>query len=417
MKEMNVNDFEIMAPVGSYESLMAAIKAGADSVYFGIEGLNMRARSANNFTTEDLYKIAEICRDKGVKSYLTVNTVIYDEDIALMRSVIDAAQKAQISAIIASDVAAMTYANEIGVEVHLSTQLNISNAEALRFYSRFADVVVLARELNMDQVRTIHETIVRDNICGPKGHPVRIEMFAHGALCMAVSGKCYLSLHEHNSSANRGACAQICRRGYTVKDKDSGLELDIENQYIMSPKDLKTIHFINKMMDAGVRVFKIEGRARGPEYVYTVCRCYKEAIEAYCNGTYDEEAIGRWDEQLATVFNRGFWDGYYLGQRLGEWTHRYGSGATRQKIYVGKGIKYFSRLGVAEFEIESGELHIGDEIVITGPTTGVIIQKVEEIRYELQTVEKATKGQRISIPVKEKVRPSDKLYRFDKREE
>nr|CAA75766.1 collagenase [Porphyromonas gingivalis] len=334
-----------------------------------------------------------------------------------MRSVIDAAQKAQISAIIASDVAAMTYANEIGVEVHLSTQLNISNAEALRFYSRFADVVVLARELNMDQVRTIHETIVRDNICGPKGHPVRIEMFAHGALCMAVSGKCYLSLHEHNSSANRGACAQICRRGYTVKDKDSGLELDIENQYIMSPKDLKTIHFINKMMDAGVRVFKIEGRARGPEYVYTVCRCYKEAIEAYCNGTYDEEAIGRWDEQLATVFNRGFWDGYYLGQRLGEWTHRYGSGATRQKIYVGKGIKYFSRLGVAEFEIESGELHIGDEIVITGPTTGVIIQKVEEIRYELQTVEKATKGQRISIPVKEKVRPSDKLYRFDKREE
>ncbi|OWR77211.1 hypothetical protein SJDPG11_08065 [Porphyromonas gingivalis SJD11] len=417
MKEMNVNDFEIMAPVGSYESLMAAIKAGADSVYFGIEGLNMRARSANNFTTEDLYKIAEICRDKGVKSYLTVNTVIYDEDIALMRSVIDAAQKTQISAIIASDVAAMTYANEIGVEVHLSTQLNISNAEALRFYSRFADVVVLARELNMDQVRTIHETIVRDNICGPKGHPVRIEMFAHGALCMAVSGKCYLSLHEHNSSANRGACAQICRRGYTVKDKDSGLELDIENQYIMSPKDLKTIHFINKMMDAGVRVFKIEGRARGPEYVYTVCRCYKEAIEAYCNGTYDEEAIGRWDEQLATVFNRGFWDGYYLGQRLGEWTHRYGSGATRQKIYVGKGIKYFSRLGVAEFEIESGELHIGDEIVITGPTTGVIIQKVEEIRYELQTVEKATKGQRISIPVKEKVRPSDKLYRFDKREE
>lgn len=406
-----------MAPVGSYESLMAAIKAGADSVYFGIEGLNMRARSANNFTTEDLHKIAEICRDKGVKSYLTVNTVIYDEDIALMRSVIDAAQKAQISAIIASDVAAMTYANEIGVEVHLSTQLNISNVEALRFYSRFADVVVLARELNMDQVRTIHETIVRDNICGPKGHPVRIEMFAHGALCMAVSGKCYLSLHEHNSSANRGACAQICRRGYTVKDKDSGLELDIENQYIMSPKDLKTIHFINKMMDAGVRVFKIEGRARGPEYVYTVCRCYKEAIEAYCNGTYDEEAIGRWDEQLATVFNRGFWDGYYLGQRLGEWTHRYGSGATRQKIYVGKGIKYFSRLGVAEFEIESGELHIGDEIVITGPTTGVIIQKVEEIRYELQTVEKATKGQRISIPVKEKVRPSDKLYRFDKREE
>ncbi len=413
---MNVNEFEIMAPVGSYESLMAAIKAGADSVYFGIEGLNMRARSANNFTTEDLYKIAEICREHGVKSYLTVNTVIYDEDLSLMRSIIDAAQQAKISAIIASDVAAMTYAREIGVEVHLSTQLNISNAEALRFYAQFADVAVLARELNMDQVRNIHEIIERDHICGPKGEPVRIEMFAHGALCMAVSGKCYLSLHEHNSSANRGACSQSCRRAYTVKDKDSDLELDIENQYIMSPKDLKTIHFINKMMDAGVRVFKIEGRARGPEYVYTVCRCYKEAVEAYCNGTYDEERIAEWDKQLATVFNRGFWNGYYLGQRLGEWTHRYGSAATRQKVYVGKGIKYFSRLGVAEFEIEGGELHKGDEIVITGPTTGVIIQHVEEIRYELESVDKAVKGQRISIPVKEKVRPSDKLYRFEERE-
>ncbi len=413
---MNVNEFEIMAPVGSYESLMAAIKAGADSVYFGIEGLNMRARSANNFTTEDLYKIAEICREHGVKSYLTVNTVIYDEDLSLMHSIIDAAQQAKVSAIIASDVAGMTYAREIGVEVHLSTQLNISNAEALRFYAQFADVAVLARELNMDQVRNIHEIIERDHICGPKGEPVRIEMFAHGALCMAVSGKCYLSLHEHNSSANRGACSQSCRRAYTVKDKDSDLELDIENQYIMSPKDLKTIHFINKMMDAGVRVFKIEGRARGPEYVYTVCRCYKEAVEAYCNGTYDEERIAEWDKQLATVFNRGFWNGYYLGQRLGEWTHRYGSAATRQKVYVGKGIKYFSRLGVAEFEIEAGELHKGDEIVITGPTTGVIIQHVEEIRYELESVDKAVKGQRISIPVKEKVRPSDKLYRFEERE-
>ncbi len=413
---MNVNEFEIMAPVGSYESLMAAIKAGADSVYFGIEGLNMRARSANNFTTEDLYKIAEICREHGVKSYLTVNTVIYDEDLSLMRSIIDAAQQAKISAIIASDVAGMTYAREIGVEVHLSTQLNISNAEALRFYAQFADVAVLARELNMDQVRNIHEIIERDHICGPKGEPVRIEMFAHGALCMAVSGKCYLSLHEHNSSANRGACSQSCRRAYTVKDKDSDLELDIENQYIMSPKDLKTIHFINKMMDAGVRVFKIEGRARGPEYVYTVCRCYKEAVEAYCNGTYDEERIAEWDKQLATVFNRGFWNGYYLGQRLGEWTHRYGSAATRQKVYVGKGIKYFSRLGVAEFEIEAGELHKGDEIVITGPTTGAFIQQVEEIRYELESVDKAVKGQRISIPVREKVRPSDKLYRFEERE-
>ncbi len=406
-----------MAPVGSYESLWAAIKGGADSIYFGIEGLNMRARSANNFGEEDLYKIAKICKENGLQSYLTVNTVIYDGDIELMKKIIDAAHDAGISAIIASDVAAMSYAAERGVEVHLSTQLNISNVEALRFYARFADVVVLARELNLEQVRHIYQAIVSEGIRGPKGELLRIEMFAHGALCMAVSGKCYLSLHELNRSANRGACTQICRRAYTVKDRDSGLELDIENDYIMSPKDLKTIHFMNKMMDAGVRVFKIEGRARGPEYVYTVSRCYKEAVQAYVSGNFDAEHIAQWEQDLATVFNRGFWDGYYLGQRLGEWTERYGSSATKQKIYVAKVIKYFSKLGVAEIEMESGELRVGDEIVVTGPTTGIVMQEVEEIRFELEPVQRAEKGQRVSIPVKEKLRPNDRLYLFQERTE
>ena len=310
---MNEKDFEIMAPVGSYESLMAAIQGGADSIYFGIEGLNMRSRSSNNFTTDDLRKIVAICQEHGIKSYLTVNTVIYGEDLPLMREIIDAAKEAGISAIIAADVAAMNYADSIGQEVHLSTQLNISNAEALKFYARFADVVVLARELNLKQVHEIYRQIVEQQIKGPKGKLIRIEMFAHGALCMAVSGKCYLSLHEMNASANRGACMQICRRAYTVKDKDSEIELDVENQYIMSPKDLKTIHFMNKMMDAGVRVFKIEGRARGPEYVRIVTECYKEAVRAYCSGTFDEEKVAAWDERLRSVFNRGFWNGYYLG--------------------------------------------------------------------------------------------------------
>ena len=376
-----------MAPVGSYESLMAAIQGGADSVYFGIEGLNMRSRSSNNFTTEDLRKIAKICEEHGLKSYLTVNTVIYDEDLPLMRTIIDAAKEAGISAIIAADVAAMEYANRIGQEVHLSTQLNISNTEALRFYARFADVVVLARELNLRQVHEIYKAIVEERIVGPKGELIRIEMFAHGALCMAVSGKCYLSLHEMNASANRGACMQICRRAYTVRDKESQIELDVENQYIMSPKDLKTIHFLNKMMDAGVRVFKIEGRARGPEYVRIVTECYKEAVRAYCEGSFDEAKVAAWDERLRTVFNRGFWDGYYLGQRLGEWSSKYGSGATRKKVYLARGIKYFSGLRVAEFEMESGSLRVGDEILITGPTTGSVLQKVEEIRVDLKPVE------------------------------
>ena len=401
-----------MAPVGSYESLMAAIQGGADSIYFGIEGLNMRSRSSNNFTTEDLHKIVAICKENGIKSYLTVNTVIYGEDLSLMRTIIDAAKEADVSAIIASDVAPMSYARSIGVEVHLSTQLNISNVEALKFYALFADVVVLARELNLEQVSEIFRQIQEQQIKGPNGQLIRIEMFAHGALCMAVSGKCYLSLHEMNASANRGACMQICLRGYTVKDKESNIELDIDNQYIMSPKDLKTIHFMNKMMDAGVRVFKIEGRARGPEYVRTVTSCYKEAVVAYCNGTYTDEKIEAWDERLRSVFNRGFWDGYYLGQRLGEWSSKYGSGSTKRKVYVAKGIKYFSSLGVAEFEMESGSLKVGDEILITGPTTGAVMQTIDEIRVELNPVQETVKGERFSFKVGEKVRPSDRLYKM-----
>ena len=401
-----------MAPVGSYESLMAAIQGGADSIYFGIEGLNMRSRSSNNFTTEDLRKIVAICGEHGIKSYLTVNTVIYGEDLPLMREIIDAAKDAGVSAIIAADVAAMSYANSIGQEVHLSTQLNISNVEALKFYARFADVVVLARELNLKQVHEIYQEIVKQQIKGPKGELIRIEMFAHGALCMAVSGKCYLSLHEMNASANRGACMQICRRAYTVHDKDSQIELDVENQYIMSPKDLKTIHFLNKLIDSGVRVFKIEGRARGPEYVRTVVSCYNEAIESYLNDDFTDEKIALWDERLATVFNRGFWNGYYLGQRLGEWTHNYGSGATKRKIYIGKGVKYFSNLGVAEFLMESGSLSVGDEILVTGPTTGALIRKVEEIRVDLKPVQKTVKGERFSMRIDEKIRPSDKLFKW-----
>ena len=401
-----------MAPVGSYESLTAAIQGGANSLYFGIEGLNMRARSSNNFTVNDLHEIVCICNEHHIKSYLTVNTVIYDEDLKLMRRIIDAAREAGLSAIIASDVAAMSYASSIGVEVHLSTQLNISNAEALKFYARYADVVVLARELSLEQVAGIYKTICDENIKGPGGELIRIEMFCHGALCMAVSGKCYLSLHEMNASANRGACMQVCRRAYTVKDKESDLELEVDNQYIMSPKDLKTIHFMNKMIDSGVRVFKIEGRARGAEYVRTVVSCYREAVEAYLDNSFTDEKIEDWNERLATVFNRGFWNGYYLGQRLGEWTSRYGSSATKTKVLIGKGIKYFSKLGVAEFQIESRSLKVGDEILITGPTTGAVTTIVDEIRVDLKPVDKAVKGERFSIKLKEKIRPSDKLFKW-----
>ncbi|MEG0559106.1 MAG: peptidase U32 family protein [Muribaculaceae bacterium] len=410
---MNRQDFEIMAPVGSYESLAAAIHGGANAIYFGIEGLNMRARSSNNFTIDDLHEIAKQCHENGLKSYLTVNTVIYDDDIELMHKVIDAAKQASISAIIASDLAAIIYARSIDVEVHISTQVNISNSEAVRFYAQYADVVVLARELNLEQVYNIHQTIIKDNIRGPHGELIRIEMFCHGALCMAVSGKCYLSLHEMNTSANRGACTQICRRSYTVKDKDTQEELDVENQYIMSPKDLKTIHFLNKMIDAGVRVFKIEGRARGAEYVQIAVNCYNDAINSYLDNTFTDDKIAKWDIELSKIFNRGFWNGYYLGQRLGEWTSKYGSSATKIKIYAAKGIRYFSNIGVAEFQMEAGELKIGDEIVITGPTTGAINITIDEIRVDLKPVEKAIKGDRFSIKIADKIRPSDKLFLWE----
>ncbi|WP_297249146.1 peptidase U32 family protein [uncultured Prevotella sp.] len=411
--DYNIKDFEIMAPVGSRESLAAAIQAGADSIYFGIEKLNMRAHSASTFTIDDLREIAATCNEHGIKTYLTVNTIIYNEDIALMHEIVDAAKEAGISAVIASDVAVMTYCNKIGQEVHLSTQLNISNVEALKFYAQFADVVVLARELNMDQVAEVHRLAEEQNICGPSGEPIRIEMFCHGALCMAISGKCYLSLDNANRSANRGECIQLCRRSYTVTDNETGTQLEIDNKYVMSPKDLKTVRFIDKMMKSGVRVFKIEGRARGPEYVYTVVKCYKEAIQSVIDDTFTEEKKDEWDERLATVFNRGFWDGYYLGQKLGEWNKNYGSCATEKKVYVGKGIKYFSKLGVAEFAIEAADFKKGDKLLITGPTTGVIYMTADEIRYDLNPVDEALKGQRISMPVPSKVRPSDKLFKLE----
>lgn len=407
---MKRSDFEIMAPVGSFESLRAAIDGGADAVYFGVEGLNMRARSSVNFTLDDLRSIAAVCSEHGVKSYLTVNTVLYDSDISTCHAIIDAVKESGVSAIIAADIAAILYARSVGVEVHISTQCNITNIEAVKFYAQWADVVVLARELNLDQVAAISKAIKDDDVRGPGGELVRIEMFCHGALCMAVSGKCYLSLHEMNSSANRGACTQICRRGYTVRDRETGDELDIENKYIMSPKDLKTIHFINKMADAGVTVFKIEGRARGPEYVKTAVECYDEALRAVCDGSYGDTLIAAWDERLGRIFNRGFWNGYYLGQRLGEWSGKYGSSATRVKVYAAKGVRYFSNIGVAEFLMESGELSVGDEVVITGPTTGALILTVDEIRVGLKPVERAVKGDSFSIPVPAKVRPSDRLY-------
>lgn len=415
--EETLKDFEIMAPVGSRESLAAAIQAGADSVYFGIGRLNMRAHSANTFTVDDLRDIASECASHGMKTYLTVNTIIYDEDIEPMHEIVDAACEAGISAVIASDVAVMEYCRRKGMEVHLSTQLNISNTEALRFYSRYADVAVLARELRMEQVAGIHRHIVEDGICGPSGQPVRIEMFCHGALCMAISGKCYMSLDNAGRSANRGECVQICRRSYTLTDTDTGEQLEIDNKYIMSPKDLKTVRFIDRMMESGVRVFKIEGRARGPEYVYTVVKCYKEAIAAVLDGTFTEERKNEWDKRLATVFNRGFWDGYYQGQKLGEWNKHYGSCATERKVYVGRGVKYFSKIGVAEFSVDAAEFSVGDKMLITGPTTGVIYVTPDEIHDDVQAVQTARQGTRVAIKVPAKVRPSDKLFRIDTVEE
>jgi putative protease len=411
---LKASDFEIMAPVGSRESLAAAIQAGADSIYFGIEKLNMRAHSASTFTINDLHEIARTCNVHGIKTYLTVNTIIYDDDIALMHDIVDAAKQAGISAVIASDVAVMTYCREVGQEVHLSTQLNISNIEALRFYAQFADVVVLARELNLDQVTEIHRKAVEQGICGPSGQPVRIEMFCHGALCMAISGKCYMSLDAANRSANRGECVQICRRSYILTDAETGHQIEVDNKYLMSPKDLKTVRFIDRMMNAGVRVFKIEGRARGPEYVYTVVKCYKEAIQSVLDGTFTKEKKDDWDERLACVFNRGFWDGYYQGQLMGEWNKEYGSCATERKVYVGKGTKYFSKLGVAEFAVEATTFSVGDKLLITGPTTGVIYVTATEIHDDHGPVTTALQGTRVSIPVPAKVRPSDKLFRLEK---
>ncbi|MDE5981425.1 MAG: U32 family peptidase [Bacteroidaceae bacterium] len=399
-----------MAPVGSRESLAAALRAGADSIYFGIERLNMRSHSASAFTITDLRDIARECHAFGVKSYLTVNTIIYDDDLDLMRRILDAASEAGITAVIASDVAAMTYCRRIGLEVHLSTQLNISNVEALKFYARFADVVVLARELNMDQVAYIHSQIEEQQIRGPKGDLVRIEMFCHGALCMAVSGKCYLSLNNVGRSANRGQCQQICRRAYTVRDRETGTELEIDNQYIMSPKDLKTIRFIDRMMQSGVRVFKIEGRARGPEYVSTVVSCYREAIRHVQEGTFTEEVKDRLDERLRSVFNRDFWDGYYQGQTMGEWTRKPGSEATEKKVYCGKAVRYYGKLGVAEFKIEACELHQGDKILVTGPTTGALYATVEGMRHDTpDPIEVGRKGWHISIAMP-KVRRGDMLF-------
>ena len=403
-----------MAPVGSRDSLAAAIQAGADSVYFGVGQLNMRSHSANHFDLNDLDYIVATCREHGIKTYLPVNTIIYDDDVETMHAIVDAAVKAGVSAVIASDVAVMTYCRKVGMEVHLSTQLNISNVEALEFYSRFADVSVLARELNMKQVRHIHDEIARRNVCGPSGKQVRIEMFCHGALCMAVSGKCYMSLHAANRSANRGQCVQVCRRSYTVTDNETGNQLKIDNKYILSPKDLKTIRFIDKMMDAGVRVFKIEGRARGPEYVYTVVSCYKEAIESVLDGTFTEEKKAAWDERLATVFNRGFWDGYYQGQTMGEWNDQYGSLATEKKTLVGMVNKYFSKIGVGEIAVQASTFKKGDRLLITGPTTGAMYLDATEIHDDNGPIEETVQHTYVSVPVPGKVRPHDKVFRIDK---
>ncbi len=417
MANEQMTHIEIMAPVGCWESLSAAIQAGATSVYFGIEHLNMRARSSVNFTTEDLHRIVHICREAGVKTYLTLNTVMYPEDLPLMHTIVENARSAGVDAIIASDIAVMQYAVSRGVEVHLSTQLNIANTEALRFYAQFADVVVLARELNMTQVASIYRDIQEQQIRGPKGELLRIEMFCHGALCMAVSGKCYLSLNNYGLSANRGACVQVCRRGYTVKDKSSDLELEVDNQYIMSPKDLKTIHFLNKMLDAGVRVLKIEGRARGAEYVDTVVRCYREAVEAWRQNEYTDNAIitpkiADWNERLSRVFNRGFWDGYYQGQRLGEWTHEYGNKATRKKVYAAKCTNFFKNLSVAEFVVEAVDyLREGQSLLVTGETTGVYECTAKGLRdAKGNATDTVKQGEYFSMKTDRVVRRGDKMY-------
>ncbi len=409
---MQKKKVELMAPAGSFESLMAGIQAGANSVYFGIEQLNMRSRSSNNFTLEDLGKISEICKKHKVKTYLTLNTIVYDHDISLMKGILDAAKANHIDAVIASDHSVMNYAKKTGIKVHISTQANVSNIDSIEFFSAYADVMVLARELSLMQVASITKEIKRRKITGPSGELVRVEIFAHGALCMAVSGKCYMSLHSNFASANRGACIQNCRKSYVVTDKEDGVEFEIDNEYIMSAKDLCTIDFIDKIMDAGVTVLKIEGRGRSADYVYTVTKCYREAIDSYYDGTYGADKFEDWKKRLATVFNRGFWDGYYLGRTMGEWNNEYGSKATKRKTFIGKGVKYFKDVNVGEFKLESHSLSVGEEILITGPTTGVMQFVVDEIRVDEKIVKKAVKGELFSIKVNERIRPSDKVYKL-----
>ncbi len=406
------NDIELLAPAGNFESLMAAIQGGADAVYFGVGKLNMRAGSSKNFTIEDLVEIKRISDLHGINTYVTLNTVMYDEDIEYVKEIIDAVRKAGINAIIASDFSVINYARSIGINVHISTQANVSNIESLKFFANFADVVVLARELSLEQVKDICQQVEEQNITGPGGEKIKVEAFAHGALCMAVSGKCYLSLHEKNKSANRGECMQLCRRGYTVTEKEEDYQLDIDNEYIMSPKDLSTISFMDKLLDAGVKVFKIEGRGRPPEYVKTTTACYREAIDSWCEGTFSEQKIEKWEERLKSVFNRGFWEGYYMGKKAGEWSKKYGSSATKRKVYVGKGMNYFAKIGVAEFLLETKSLNVGDEILITGPTTGVIETTVKEIRVDLKPVSQTVKGDRFSIPLDNIIRRSDKLFKI-----
>lgn len=403
---------ELMAPAGSYESLMAAVKAGADSVYFGVEQLNMRTKSTHNFTLEDLPEIARICKENGLRSYLTLNTIVYDHDVSLMKRIVDASAKAGITAIIASDLAVMNYARKTGVTIHISTQTNITNIDTVEFFADYADVMVMSRELSLLQVESINKEIKRRNITGPSGNLVRTEVFGHGALCMAVSGKCYLSLHTHFSSANRGACVQNCRHSYIVTTKEDGIELEIDNEYIMSAKDLCTIDFLDKVIATGISVLKIEGRGRSADYVYTTTKCYREAIDAYEDGSFSIEKIKDWKERLSTVFNRGFWDGYYLGRTMGEWSDDAGSKATKRKVYIGKGMKYYETAGIGEFLIEAMNVELGDELIITGPTTGVIETVMTEMRTDNQPVESVKRGTTITFPVAEKIRPSDKLYKL-----
>jgi putative protease len=403
---------ELLAPAGNFESLMAAIQGGADSVYFGVGKLNMRAGSSRNFTISDLKKIKEISEKNNIKTYVTLNTVMYDEDLVYAKEAVEAIRNAKLDAIIASDFSIINYAKSLGLKIHISTQANVSNIESLKFFASFAEVIVLARELSLEQVREICRQIDKQNIAGPGGEKIKVEAFAHGALCMAVSGKCYLSLHEKNKSANRGECMQLCRRGYTVTEKDDGYQLDIDNEYIMSPKDLSTISFIDKLLDAGIQIFKIEGRGRPPEYVKTTSSCYREAIDSWNDGTFSREKIEGWERRLRSVFNRGFWEGYYMGRKEGEWSEKYGSNATKRKVYIGKGINYFSKIGVAEFLMETKSLRVGDEILIIGPTTGVIETTVKEIRVDLISVDQTVKGDHFSMPIESMVRRSDKLFKI-----